>query len=191
MQVTSEPDLTLMLQQLSSGRPEVLDELFPLVYDQLKSLASGNLRREYAASTLATTGLVHEAYFKLAGNSDRIQWRDRRHFFAVASRAMRQVLIGRALARKAEKRGAGAEHVPFDETYTSEERADELIALGDALTLLQDLYPRMAEIVDLRYFAGFSIAECADILNLSTATVNRDWRVARAWLYDFLNPAGS
>jgi RNA polymerase sigma factor (TIGR02999 family) len=157
------------------------------VYDQLKSLAHRRLVREYDPSTLATTGLVHEAYLKLVGNADRIDWKDRNHFYAVASRAMRQVLVGRAIARKAIKRGNSAERVSVDDFIPmSEDRADELIALDEGLGELSKFNPRVAHIVDLRYFGGFSISEVADILGVSEATVNRDWRVARVWLFDFM-----
>jgi RNA polymerase sigma factor (TIGR02999 family) len=186
--VQSEAEVTVLLREISSGRREVFDELLPIVYDQLKVLAHGRLRREYGSSTLATTGLVHEAYLKLVRNPHQVDWQSRGHFFAVASRAMRQVLVGRAVARKAGKRGGTAEHIALDERiHMSEERADELIALGEALETLQQANPRIAQVVDLRYFGGFSIAECAEILGVSDATVNRDWRVARVWLFDFMN----
>ena len=186
--VQSEQEVTVLLKEIASGRREVFDQLLPLVYDQLKVLAHGRLRREYGPSTLATTGLVHEAYLKLVRNPHEVNWQSRSHFFAVASRAMRQVLIGRAIARKAGKRGGAAEHVSLDEQlHMSEQRADELIALGEALETLQEENPRIAQVVDLRYFGGFNISECAEILGVSDATVNRDWRVARAWLFDFMN----
>lgn len=185
-------DVTVLLRQISSGRPEMMDALLPLVYDELKVLAHGRLNREYDQSTLATTGLVHEAYLKLVRNPDRVNWQGRGHFFAVASRAMRQVLVSRALARKANKRGGTAEHVSLDESiHMTEGRAEELIALNESLELLHDSNPRLARVVDLRYFGGFSIAECAKILNVSDATVNRDWRVARLWLFDVLHPVSS
>lgn len=186
--VSSAPDVTVLLQQLSDGRLEAMDQLLPLVYDELKVLARRRLAREYSDSTLATTGLVHEAYLKLVRNPDKVGWQDRAHFFAVASRAMRQVLVTRAIARKAQKRGGDAEHVSLDDAIPmTEARADELIALGEALGKLQETHTRMSQIVDLRYFGGFTIAECAEILDVSEATVNRDWRVARLWLYDFIS----
>jgi RNA polymerase sigma factor (TIGR02999 family) len=187
MQADNDPDITVLLREISSGRVGALDDLLPVVYEQLKSLAHRRLVREYDPSTLATTGLVHEAYLKLVGNADRIDWKDRNHFYAVASRAMRQVLVGRAIARKAIKRGDSAEHVSVDDFIPmSEDRADELIALDEGLDELSRFSPRLAQVVDLRYFGGFSIAEAAEVLGVSEATVNRDWRVARVWLFDFI-----
>lgn len=187
MQVVKHQDITVLLRDISSGRANAFDDLLPLVYDQLKRLARHRLSREYGPSTLATTGLVHEAYLKLARNSDRVDWKDRNHFYAIASRAMRQVLVGRAIARKATKRGGSAEHVSVDEVIPmSEGRAAELIALDEGLNLLATSNPRVAQVVDLRYFGGFSISEAAEIMDISEATVNRDWRVARVWLFDFM-----
>ncbi len=184
---TSTHSVTQLLREVSAGRPDAIDEVLPLVYDKLKLLASGRLKREYAGSTLATTGLVHEAYLKLVRGADGVDWQDRGHFFAIASRAMRQVLVSRAIARKAQKRGAAAEHVEIDDrVHMSAERADELIALDEALEQLQKTDPRAAQIVDLRYFGGFTVAECADLLGLSEATVNRDWRAARLLLFDLV-----
>ncbi len=189
---TQDTDVTVLLRQIASGRPEMMDALLPLVYDELKVLAHGRLNREYDQSTLATTGLVHEAYLKLVRNPDRVNWQGRGHFFAVASRAMRQVLVSRALARKASKRGGSAEHVSLDESvHMSDDRAEELIALNESLELLHESNPRLARVVDLRYFGGFSISECAKILGVSDATVNRDWRVARLWLFDVLRPVSA
>lgn len=187
MYAVMQPDITVLLREVSSGRAGAFDELLPLVYEQLKRLAHHRLAREYNPSTLATTGLVHEAYLKLVRNPDRVDWKDRNHFYAVASRAMRQVLVVRAIARKAAKRGNDAEHVSLEDVVPmTEARADELIALDEGLEELARLSPRVAQVVDLRYFGGFSIAESAEILGVSDATVNRDWRVARVWLLDFI-----
>ena len=163
--------------------------LLPLVYDELKVLAHRRLNREYDRNTLQTTGLVHEAYLKLIRRPDNVDWKSRNHFFAVASRAMRQVLVNRAHARKSAKRGGNVERINLDDAVPmSEERADELIALDEALDMLRHSRPRIAGIVDLRYFGGFSISECSEILDLSESTVNRDWRVARVWLFDYIKP---
>lgn len=188
MQAVKHPEITVLLNEISSGRTDAFDDLLPLVYDQLKRLAHHRLTREYNPSTLATTGLVHEAYLKLVRNPDRVNWKDRNHFYAVASRAMRQVLVGRAIARKAIKRGSDSEHVSVDDVVPmSDARAAELIALDEGLKELARINPRVAQVVDLRYFGGFSISEAAEILGVSDATVNRDWRVARVWLFDFMN----
>ncbi len=185
---TAAAEVTSLLKDISSGRKEAFNELFPIVYDKLKAIARGRLNRESASATLATTDLVHEAYLKLVRHPDRIDWRDRNHFYAVVSRAMRQVLITRTIARKTAKRGAGAEHLSLDEgIHMTAERADELLAIDEGLKILGDTNERLAQVVELRYFGGFSILECASILDVSEATVNRDWRVAKAWLFNFIS----
>lgn len=185
---TATADVTLLLRDISNGREGAFNELFPVVYDQLKSIARGRLNREAAPGTFAATDLVHEAYLKLVRHPERVDWKDRNHFYAVVSRAMRQVLVTRAIARKATKRGSGVDHVSFDENIVmSERRADELLAIDEGLKILGETKERLARIVELRYFGGFSIVECAGILGVSEATVNRDWRVARVWLYNFVS----
>lgn len=182
-----QTQVTSLLKDISNGRKEAFNELFPIVYDQLKVIARGRLNREGSA-TLATTDLVHEAYLKLVRHPDRVDWRDRNHFYAVVSRAMRQVLVTRAIARKTKKRGSGAEHVSYDERLQmSEQRAEELLAIDEGLKLLAETDERLAQVVELRYFGGFNISECANILQISEATVNRAWRVARVWLYNFIS----
>ena len=184
----SKQDVTVLLKEISAGRSGAMEELLPLVYDELKLLAHARLRREFSESTLATTGLVHEAYLKLVRRPENVDWQGRGHFFAVASRAMRQVLVSRAIARKAEKRGGSSEVLAIDEEiHMTSERADELIALDEALAILQKENERAAQVVDLRYFGGFSITECAEILGISDVTVSRDWKVARLWLHDIMS----
>ncbi len=187
MTTTNPVEITSLLRDVSDGKPGAFDQLLPVVYDQLKQIARQRLRRESDAATLATTDLVHEAYLKLAPAPERVDWQSRGHFYAIASRAMRQVLITRALAKRTTKRGSGAEHVSVDdEIPMSEERAEELLAIDEGLQLLEQSNPRLAQVIDLRYFGGFSISETAKSLDISDATVNRDWRVARLWLYNFL-----
>ncbi len=187
MTTTNPVEITSLLRDVSDGKPGAFDQLLPVVYDQLKQIARQRLRRESDAATLATTDLVHEAYLKLAPAPERVDWQSRGHFYAIASRAMRQVLITRALAKRTTKRGSGAEHVSVDdEIPMSEERAEELLTIDEGLQLLEQSNPRLAQVIDLRYFGGFSISETAKSLDISDATVNRDWRVARLWLYNFL-----
>ncbi|NND70526.1 MAG: sigma-70 family RNA polymerase sigma factor [Rhodothermales bacterium] len=181
-------DITYLLQEISAGNPDKMDDLFPLVYDELKVLAHHRLNREFSGNTLATTGLVHEAYLKLVRKPENVDWQSRSHFYAVASRAMRQVLVNRAYARKAQKRGSEYDHIVADDSIAmTEERAGELIALHEALKTLRKSEPRVADVVDLRYFGGFTVSECADILKVSESTVNRDWRLARLWLYSWIS----
>jgi RNA polymerase sigma factor (TIGR02999 family) len=162
--------------------PESADRLYERAYDQLKALAH-RVRAGRAGETLSTTALVNEAWLKLA-NGREAAWRDRAHFFAVAARAMRQILVDGARRRLAVKRGgAGAQLITLDESVQDTPvRPEQLLALDDALTELAALDPRRASVVEQRYFAGLSVEETARILGISTATVERDWRLARAWL---------
>jgi RNA polymerase sigma factor (TIGR02999 family) len=179
--MSSEGDVTRILRELGhDGR--ALDALVPLVYDELKGIARRQLGAERSDHTLQPTALVHEAYLKLA-RLDRIEWVNRAQFFAIAARAMRRVLVDHALARRTAKRGSGAEHVPLTEALlVSGEDAQEILALNDALAALEQREPRLARVVECRYFAGLTIEETAEALDTSPATVKRDWAVARAWL---------
>jgi RNA polymerase sigma factor (TIGR02999 family) len=175
-------DVTQLLVALSEGRDEALDDLFPLIYEELREVAHLQLRRQRPGHTLNTTALVHEAYFKLVGNSE-VAWQNRSHFLAVAARAMRQVLINYARQRMAQKRGGGADHVTFeDEQIHLPTRPDVLLDLDEALQRLEAMDARQSKVVELRFFGGLTIAEAADVLDVSTMTVKRDWRLARAWL---------
>lgn len=175
--------VTRLLARLPGGGREVLDELFPIVYGELERVAHRQLRGERTDLTLNTTALVHETYLKLVG-LDRIEWQNRAHFFAVAARAMRRVLIDHAVRRGAEKRGGGLQRLSLDETMLlTEERAEELLALDEALRRLEKLSERHVRIVECRFFAGMSIEETAEVLGVSTATVKREWALARAWLH--------
>lgn len=175
-------DVTQLLTAITDGDADALDRLFPLVYEQLRGQARRELRRERQDHTLNATGLVHEAYVALV-QLDRISWRGRAHFFGAAAQAMRRILIDYARRRSAEKRGAGAEHVPIDDVVVAaRERPADLIALDEALERLELLNARQARVVECRFFAGMEVDETAEALGISPATVKRDWTVARAWL---------
>jgi RNA polymerase sigma factor (TIGR02999 family) len=175
--------VTQLLREIGSGREGAFDELLPQVLAALRAIASRQLRGERRAHTLNTTALVHEAYLRLVA-SDHKCWENRAHFFAVAARAMRQVLIGYARKHKAEKRGGGAVRVTFDEAHPPllDRRFDELDALDEALDRLEQIEPRHVRVVECRYFVGLTIEETAEALGVSPVTVARDWRMARAWL---------
>jgi RNA polymerase sigma factor (TIGR02999 family) len=159
------------------------DDLVPLLYDELRRLARAQLRRERTGHTLSTTALVHEAYVRLAGQS-HLAPRDRTEFLIIASNTMRRVLVDYARERKRIKRGGGATPVSLDdvEAFLSNEEAEELTALDDALARLAELNPRAAQVVQHRFFAGFTLDETAALLDVSLKTVQRDWLVASAWL---------
>lgn len=178
----SRHDVTRLLEQAREGDVKALDRLLPLLYDQLHALAHRQRTRGEAAETLNTTALVHEAYEKLA--RQRAGWNDRTHFFRVAARAMRQVLVDYALRRTAAKRGGSAHSAPADLVpLVAEERTEEVLALDEALTRLTALDARQSEVVELRYFVGLTVPETAEVLGLSEATVKREWTAARAWLH--------
>ncbi len=175
--------VTLLLQQWSAGDPEALDRLLPLVYASLKSLAAAYWRRERAGHTLQPTAVVHEAFLRLVGQQ-RVPWASRTQFLAIAARMMRRVLTDHARRRGADKRGAAPVRLELDEALDlADERSLDLVALADALTGLEALDPRQAEVVELRFFAGLTIEETAQALSLSPATVKREWQTAQAWLY--------
>lgn len=182
------PDVTALLRAHAAGDPDALGRLLPRVYDDLRRIARGRLRHERDDHTLSTADLVHEAYLELAPSADRVDWQSRAHFFAVASRAMRNVLVDHAERRGAAKRGGGARaaslHDLLDEQLPAAERPlDDLIAINDALARLEALDPRKARVVECRFFGGLSLEETAEALGSSPATVSRDWAFARAWLH--------
>ncbi|MEM1115270.1 MAG: ECF-type sigma factor [Bacteroidota bacterium] len=183
----AEPhEITRLLDRARDGDPEAVDRLIPLVYDELRALARRQRQRQGADETLNTTALVHEAYEKLARGS----FADRQHFFRIAARAMREVLIGHARHHGRAKRGGGARPLPLTEAALATPAAPEhLLALDEALTRLGALDARQAEVVELRYFTGLTIPEAAEVLGLSPATVKRDWTAARAWLHAALSEA--
>lgn len=182
-------DVTLLLRKASSGDKDAFDQLLPLVYDELKRLAHGRLRHEREGQTLNTTALVHEAYLKLIDQT-HVEWQSRSHFFAIASQAMRRILIDYAKARKRIKRGGDARQVPLDavdsararEALFSPQQATELLALDEALERLARFNRRGADVVQYRFFGGLAHQEIAEVLGVSEITVRRSWTVARAWL---------
>ncbi len=180
----SDGEVTRILRELGH-EGDALDALLPVVYGELRQVAERQMRRERFDHTLQPTALVHEAYVKLS-RLDRIKWANRAQFFAIAARVMRRVLVDHATARRAAKRGGGRERVALDEeslALGSKEDAENILSLHDALSGLERLEPRLSRIVECRYFAGLTIEETAEALDVSSATVKRDWAVARAWLH--------
>ena len=177
--------ITDLLIEAREGNPEGLNRLLPLVYDELRRIARIQLRRERNQLTLDTSALVHEAYLRLVDQT-RVQWVDRAHFFAVASMAMRRVLVDHARRRRAAKRGGTPPPLPLDEASSLiiEERADLLVALDDALRRLATIDERLSRVVECRYFGGLTDEETAEALQLSVRTVRRDWLKAKGWLYE-------
>jgi RNA polymerase sigma factor (TIGR02999 family) len=173
-----------LLTKATAGDPKAVAELMPLVYDELRRLAASYIRRERRGQTLQATALVHEAYVRLIGEKAQ-NWQNRTHFLAIAALSMRQILVQRARARKAAKRGGDPDRITLDERLLpapgAESRID-MVALDAALEKLAAIDPRQAKIVELRYFGGLSVEEVADVLEISAATVKRDWTLARAWL---------
>lgn len=181
--MSSKGSVTQLLVRGSHGDKAALDELFPLVYAELRELAGRYLRREGAGHTLQPTALVHEAYLRLVDQRS-VDWRNRAQFFGVAAEMMRRILVNHAQARHAAKRGGRAPRLSLDEAVSVfEERDVDLVALDEALTDLAALDPRQSRIVELRFFGGLSIEETAEVLEISPATVKREWTAARAWLY--------
>lgn len=179
---TAPGEVTRLLRDWSGGRDEAADELFSVVYRELRAVAAVVLRRERGARTLETAELVHEAYLKLLGPGE-VAWNDRRHFFNVAARAMRQVLVDRARRRRSDKRGRGWEARTLGAAAELAVGGPEgLLGLVGLIDDLHRLDPRQAEIVELRIFAGLEVEEVAAALGVSESTVKRDWRMAQAWL---------
>jgi RNA polymerase sigma factor (TIGR02999 family) len=179
----AEGAVTQLIGQLREGDVDALDRLVPLVYEELRGLARAQLRRETPGHTLGSTALVHEAYMRLA-RQDKLGAADRRHFFAIAAEAMRRVLIDHARTRKRKKRGSGAVMKSLDDVtaFLAEDAAEELTAIDEALERLAAASPRAARVVECRFFAGYTLEETADILEVSVKTVQRDWLLAQAWL---------
>lgn len=175
-------DATALLQAWGRGDRKALDELIPLVQNELRKLARRQMDRERPGHTLQATALVNEVFIRLI-DGKQVQWRNRAHFFAIAARLMRRVLVDSARARHYQKRGGGAAMLSLEEGLTiSPERGREIIALDDALTALAKVDPRKSQVVELRYFGGLSVEETAETLQVSADTITRDWRLARGWL---------
>jgi RNA polymerase sigma-70 factor (ECF subfamily) len=178
----SSPDITVLLKRWSNGDPNALDQLMPAVYDELRTLAAAYLRRESAGHTLQSTALVNEAYLRLV-NQNEVQWQNRSHFFGIAARMLRRVLVDHARGRKASKRGGAAVAISLDEQMVIPEKVSwDVVAVDDALNSLCQFDEQQAKIVELRFFGGLSIAEIAAVLGVSASTVKREWLVAKAWL---------
>jgi len=182
----SPKDVTQILLRWQQGDPEALNSLMPLVYDELRRLASGYLKREYGERTLQTTGLVHEAYLRLVDQAD-VDWKNRAHFFGVAAHLMRQILVDHARRRQAGKRGGGGLKISLNDRIGKRDARDlDLLALDEALDRLSAMDAQQARIVELRYFSGLNVEETAEALQVSPATVKREWHSARIWLYNEL-----
>jgi RNA polymerase sigma factor (TIGR02999 family) len=191
---TSRSAVTELLREWRAGDEAALDRLVPLVYDELRAIASRHLAREREGHTLSTTALVHEAYLNLLDQA-AVDWQDRVHFFAIASRTMRRVLVWHARRRHAAKRDGGVA-VALEEGLATVAGADgaelvDLLALHDALERLEEIDPRLCRVVECRYFGGLDVAETAAALGTSPATVKRDWQAARAWLRLALEEPGA
>lgn len=175
-------DVTEILVQWTDGDPEALNRLMPLVYGQLKRLAHAQLRQERKDHTINTTALVHEAYVRLV-RVDHVRWTDRAHFFALASRLMRRLLVDYGKKRRALKRGGDYTHIPIDEDLLMpDEDAERVVELDENLLELEQMYPRQAKVLEHKYFGGMTNAEIGVVLEISHATVERDLRFARSWL---------
>ena len=180
----SNNDVTQLLIEWNKGDRAALEKLMPLVYGELHAIAHRHLRRSSSGSTLQTTALIHEAYLRLV-NQDEVRWNSRAHFFGVAAKIMRHIVIDHARLSLAEKRGGQVDKLSFDEGIidVSTERSAQLVALSEALEKLEKEDEQKARLVELRYCGGLSIEETADVLLVSAATIVRQWRLVKAWLY--------
>ncbi len=190
--MTSGPQqITQLLLAWGNGDERALEELMPLVYDELRKVAARHLRRLRPGHTLQTTALVNEAYLRLI-DASQVRWQNRAHFFAVSAQLMRRILVDFARQRQNLKRGGGAQQVSLDEALLiAPERGGDLIALDEALNRLAALNARQAQVVELRYFGGLTEEEMAEAMNVSLRTVQRDWNLARLWLYRELQSGGA
>jgi RNA polymerase sigma-70 factor (ECF subfamily) len=182
LEPVSRDEITQALRAWGSGDVEALNRLTPVVYDELKRIAIGYLRRERPDNSLQPTALVHEAYLKLV-DSSFAGWQDRAHFFAVAARLMRRILVDAARSREADKRGGGAIRVEMNDSIDGEALENrQMTRLDDALNALASFDARKADVVELRFFGGLSVEETAEVLKISSQSVMRDWKLARSWL---------
>ena len=186
MREASPRSVTQLLMAWSEGDPSALDQLTPLVYEELRRLARSKLRGERPGHTLQTTGLVNEAYLRLV-DQRQVRWQNRAHFLAIAAQMMRRILVDHARRKQYQKRGGGAIQVTLSEAEAiGAERAPDLVALDEALAELAQMDPRRARVVELKFFGGLNIDETAEVLKVSPTTVERDWITAKAWLYQRL-----
>ena len=184
MRAPSPQEVTKLLVQLTDGDRRAMDELLPLIYDELRRLASSYLRRERQGHTLQPTALVHEAYMRMVDQT-QVRWQNRAHFFGVAAQMMRRILVDHARSQQAEKRGGEFQKLSLDERIdvSGQDRDLNLVALDDALNRLAEIDPQKSKIVEMRFFGGLSVEETAEVLGVSVPTVKRHWRLAKAWLY--------
>src|ERR1700688_1412145 len=183
MSASSSHQVTQLLRAWCAGQETALDELMPLVYEELHRAARRYMSLENSGNTLQTTALINEVYLRLV-DFPEITWQGRAHFFAVCATLMRRILIDMARSRRAQKRGGGAEDVEFDETlFAPEEISSELLALDEAMKRLALVEERKSQVVELRFFGGLSVEESAEVLKVSRETVKRDWRLAKVWLF--------
>jgi RNA polymerase sigma factor (TIGR02999 family) len=183
-------DVTQLLDDLSAGKEHAFDDLMPLVYRELRRQAAGYLRRERQNHTLQPTALVNEAFLKLVQQRN-VRWQNRAHFFGVAAQAMRRILVDHARTQRREKRGGDAAKVTLDDAVIgAQSRSIDLLALDQALERLGQLDERQVRVVELRFFGGLSVEETAEVIGISTATVKREWSMARAWLHSQLGTQG-
>ncbi len=174
-------EVTRILQEIEAGDPQAAEKLLPLVYDELREMAARRLAHERTDHTLEATALVHEAYIRLAGKPEAADWKSRGHFIAAAAQAMRRILVDNARRKGARKRGGAMEKSPLED-IAAPEPDDELIALDEGLKTLAEIDPVKARLVELRYFAGLTGDQAAEVLGISPATADRHWVFARAWL---------
>ena len=184
-------EITQLLAEWREGNQSALDELYPLVYDELHRLARRYMSRERKGHTLQTTALINEAYVRLVDQKN-VQWANRSHFFAISAQIMRRILIDHARRNAYAKRGGGARQVSLEEVAAiTPDPGGELLRLDEALKSLAEMDPRRSQVVELRYFGGLNNEEIAGVLNISENTVTRDWNMARAWLYQQLTGSGA
>ena len=180
----SSPDpqqITQLLLAWGQGNEAARDQLIPLIYDELRRLARKHLRRERPGHTLQTSALVNEAYLRMAGQS--VSWQGRAHFFGIAARLMRQILVDHARLRDNAKHGGDWRRVSLDAADVGQDQSADILALDEALQALAQMSPQQSRIIELRFFGGLTIEETAEVLGVSHSTIEREWRVARAWLW--------
>lgn len=174
--------VTQLLIRWSDGDQTALDDLMPIVYDELRRMAKRFMNRQDSGHTMQTTELIHEAYLKLLGNEEK-NWKNRSHFFGVAAQAMRHILVDHARSKHSQRRGGDKQKITLAENqFVTNERADEIVALDDALTRLAELDERKSRVVEMKFFAGLNFEEIAEVLQMSIITIKRDWSFARNWL---------
>jgi RNA polymerase sigma factor (TIGR02999 family) len=179
----SSNEVTRLLSEIGNGNQNAVEKLLPLVYKELRQLASRYLSAEFQKRTIQTTELVHEAYLKLVGQ-ENLNLQNRNHFFGVAANSMRQILVDYARKRNAVKRGKGVVKISLeDAAFLTDEKSEEIVQLDESLKRLEAFDKRLSQIVEMRFFAGMTIEETAEVLNISPSTVKREWNLAKAWLY--------